>query len=151
MLQTLSYRPPPNGNGYDFITLSARDNGNSDIGYNNETITFVLQVNIVPQNNPPVISINGTDLGLLYEYASVWEVGVVSMPENVALKLGDYFLISDPDLNLSNIIGDFYELVAVPEIKSVNYPTPRAKELFSPDPCHTLSTGPIPSSTPPLP
>ena len=42
MLQTLSYRSPPNGNGYDFITLSAWDNGNSGIGFSNETITFVL-------------------------------------------------------------------------------------------------------------
>ena len=56
MLQTLSYRSPPN----DFITLSARDNGNSGIGFSNETITSVLQVNIVPQNDPPAISINGT-------------------------------------------------------------------------------------------
>jgi hypothetical protein len=56
MLQTLSYRSPPNGNGYDFIT-------------------FVLQVKIVPQNDPPVISISGTDLGLLFDDASVREVG----------------------------------------------------------------------------
>ena len=63
MLQTLSYRSPSNGNGYDFITLSAWDNGNSGIGFSNETITFVFQVNTVPQNDPPVNSINGTDLG----------------------------------------------------------------------------------------
>ncbi len=42
MLQTLSYRSPPNGNGYDFITLSAWDNGNSGIGFTYETIPFVL-------------------------------------------------------------------------------------------------------------
>ena len=87
MLQTLSYRSPPNGNGYDFITVSAWDNGNSGIGFSYETITFVLQVNIVPQN--------GTDLGLLYDDASVWEVGVISTPENAASKLGDNFQISD--------------------------------------------------------
>jgi len=74
---------------------------------------------------------------------------VVSTPENVALKLGDNFQISDPNFNSSNIIGDFNEIVEVPEIKGVNYPTPRSKELFSPDPCHTLSTDPIPSPTPP--
>jgi hypothetical protein len=51
------------------------------------------------------------------------------------LKLGDYFQNSDPDFHSSNILGDFYELVEVPEINGVNYPTPRAKELFSPDPC----------------
>ena len=78
------------------------------------------------------------------------EVGVVSAPENVVLKLGDYFQISDTDFHSSNILGDFYELVEVPEIKGVNYPTPRAIELFSPDPSHTLSADPIPSSTPPL-
>jgi hypothetical protein len=66
MLQTLSYRSPSNGNGYDFITLSAWDNGNSGSGFSNEPIPFVLQVNIVPQNDPPVISINGFDLGFLY-------------------------------------------------------------------------------------
>ena len=71
MLQTLSYRSPPNGNVYDFITLSAWDNGNSGIGFSNETITIVPQVNIVPQNDPPEIFINGTDLGLLYDDASV--------------------------------------------------------------------------------
>jgi hypothetical protein len=103
-------------------------------------------VNIVSRNNPSVIFINGTDLELLYDDASVWDVGVVSAPENVVLKLGDYFPISDPDFNSSNIIGDFYELVEVPNC--VNYPTPRAKEPFSPDPCHTLSTDPIPSPTP---
>ena len=67
MLQTLSYHSPPNGNGYDLITLSAWNNGNSGTGFGYETITFVLQVNIVPQNDPPVIFINGTDLGLLYD------------------------------------------------------------------------------------
>ena len=66
-------------------------------------------------------------------------MGVVSTAENVAFQLGDY--------NLSNIIRDFYELVEVPEIKELS----RAKELFSPDPCHTLSADPIPSSAPPLP
>ena len=66
MLLTLSYRSPPNGNGYDFITLSARDNGNSGIGFTYETITFVLEVNIVPRNDPPIISL--------------WEVGVVWSP-----------------------------------------------------------------------
>ncbi len=66
-------------------------------------------------------------------------MGVVSTPENVALKLGDF--------NLSKIIRDFHELVEVPKIKELT----RAKELFSPDPCHTLSADPIPSSTPPLP
>jgi hypothetical protein len=35
MLQTLSYRSPPNGNGNDFITLSAWDNGNSGSGFSN--------------------------------------------------------------------------------------------------------------------
>ena len=40
MLQTLSYRSPPNGNGCDFITLSAWDNRNSGSGFSNETITF---------------------------------------------------------------------------------------------------------------
>jgi hypothetical protein len=83
MLQTLSYRSPQNRNGYDFITLSAWDNGNSGIGFCNETITFVLQVNIVPQNDPPVISINGTDLGLFYDDA-----------RNVALKLGATLTLS---------------------------------------------------------
>jgi hypothetical protein len=71
MLQTLRYRSPRNGNGYDFIALSAWDNGNSGSGFSNETIPFFLQVNIVPQNDPPVIFINGTDLGLLYDDASV--------------------------------------------------------------------------------
>jgi hypothetical protein len=151
MLLTLSYRSPPNGNGYDFITLPAWDTGNSGIGFSNQTITFVLQVNIVTQNDLPVISINGTDLGLLYDDAYVWEVGVISTPENEALKLGDYFQISDPDFNSSNIIGDFYELVQFPEFNGVDYPTPRAKNHFFPDPCHTLSTNPIPSPTPPLP
>ncbi len=117
MLQTLSYRSPPKGNGYDFITLTAWDNGNRGIGFSNETITFVLEVNIVPQNDPPVISINGTDLGLLYDDAFVWEVRVVSTPENDALKLGDFIFKS------ANIIGDFYELVEVPKINGVNYPT----------------------------
>ena len=64
---------------------------------------------------------------------------MVSTPEKVALKLGDF--------NLSNIIRDFHELVEVPEIKELS----RAEELLSPDPCHTLSADPIPSSTPPLP
>ena len=148
ILQTLSYRSLPNGNGYVFITLSARANGNSGIGFSNKTISFVFQVNIVPQNNPPVISINGTDLGLLYDDASVWEVGVLSSPENVALKSGDYFQISNTDFNSSNVIGDFYELVQVLGINVVNYPTPRVKAQFSQDPCHTLSTDPIPSHTP---
>ena len=107
ILQTLSYRSLPNENGYDSITLSARANGNSGIGFSNKTISFVLQVNIVPQNDPLVISINGTDLGLLYDDASVWEVGVLSSSENVALKLGDYFQISNTDFNSSNVIGDF--------------------------------------------
>ena len=71
MLLTLSYRSPPKGNGYNFIALSAGDNGNSGIGFSNETIPFFLHVNIVPQNDPPVISINGTDLGLLYDDAYV--------------------------------------------------------------------------------
>ena len=105
-------------------------------------------MNIVPQNDPPVISINGTDLGLLYDDASVWEVGVLSSPENVALKLGDYFQISNTDFNSSNVIGDFYELVQVLGINVVNYPTPRVKAQFSQDPGHTLSTDPIPSHTP---
>ena len=147
MLMTLSYRLPPNGNGYDFITLSAWDNGNSGSGFSNETIPFFLQVNIVSRNNPSVIFINGTDLELLYDDASVWDVGVVSAPENVVLKLGDYFQNSDPDFHSSNILGDFYELVEVPEINGVNYPTSRAKELFSPDPCHTMSTDPTPPQT----
>ena len=42
MLQTLSYRSPTNGNGYDFIALSALDNGNSGIGLSNKTINLVL-------------------------------------------------------------------------------------------------------------
>jgi hypothetical protein len=134
MLQTLSYRLPPNGNGYDFITLSAWDNRNSGSGFSNETIPFFLHVNILPRNNLSVIFINGFDLELLYDDA----------PENVVLKLGDYFQNSDPDFHSSNILGDFYELVEVPEINGVNYPTSRAKELFSPDPCHTLSTDPTP-------
>ena len=98
-------------------------------------------MNIVPQNDPPVISINKTDLELFYDEASVWEVGVVSTPENVALKLGDYFQISDPDFNSSNIIGDFYELVEVPEIDGENYPT-------LPKTIHTFLTDSTPSSTP---
>jgi hypothetical protein len=133
ILQTLSYCSPPNGNGYDFIVLSAWDNGNSGIGFSNETITFVLQVNIIAQNDPPVISINGTELGLLYDNSSVWEVGVVSTPENVALKLGDYFQISDPDFNASNIIGDLYELNELNEINGQHYPTPLVQSLLSRD------------------
>jgi hypothetical protein len=93
MLQTLSYRLPPNGNGYDFITLSAWDNGNSGIGISNETIPFVLLVNIVPQNDPPIISINETDLGLFFDDASVWEVGSWSglYARKCSLKVGLLF------------------------------------------------------------
>eukprot|EP01037_Dinobryon_pediforme_P032866 gene32866-38037_t len=70
-------------------------------------MTFVLRVNLIPENDPPVVTVNGTRLGLLYDNSSLWQVGVANTTENSPLNIGRYFQIEDPDFNPDNIIGDF--------------------------------------------
>ncbi|KAJ1434348.1 hypothetical protein B484DRAFT_417484, partial [Ochromonadaceae sp. CCMP2298] len=108
-LASLRYQSPLNANGYDYITVTLSDtegaDGTEGVG---EGAGGVLRVRIVPLNDPPVISIQGTEAGTLYSDLATWEVRVIDSVEDEVVPLGTYIAISDPDLDPHNFIGESF-------------------------------------------
>ena len=82
---------PPNYFGYDHISIKV-----------NEGDVFDVLVEIKAVNDPPVVVINGTLLGLLYDNATMWEVGVIEEKEDVPTMIGEVIFIEG--LNFMHVV-----------------------------------------------
>ena len=100
MLSLVSYLGPPSGIGYDHIHIVATD----DFG---TSVHSELLVKIVAVNSAPVITVEGTNLGTLYDDNTTWEVGVIYTEEDRVTNVGNYFSISDADFHEENYSEEF--------------------------------------------
>lgn len=107
ILRTLKYQTAPNDIGYDYINITVWDNGNTGSTFVNQSTSSILTVKIIPKNDAPVISIFGTQLGLLYDNDSVWSSGLIVSNEDETVPLGNYFNISDVDMNLLTLSTEY--------------------------------------------
>ena len=71
----------------------------------NLSYSKVLRVTIEAVNDPPVMTVNGTALGTLYEDEASWPVAVLQLQEAVPMGVGSVFTIDDADLHVPNILS----------------------------------------------
>ena len=101
VLDSMVYRSAANKVGNDQLNISLWNTHDGE-GPADLVLTALLSIEIVPRNDVPVISIEGTELELFYGNDSLWEVGVIDSLEDEAVHVGSYFNISDPDLEAGN-------------------------------------------------
>ena len=104
ILDRLKYQGKANQVGNDYMNVSLWETYSEDSAAASLIMTSILSIRIIPRNDAPVISINGTELGLFYQNESMWEVGVIEGLEDEYVYLGQYFDISDPDLEAQDFL-----------------------------------------------
>ena len=113
-LDSLKYQSPLNANGHDYLNISvwnANPQLNLNLNLNLNTsakvvMTRILNVDILPLNDAPVISVAGTTVGLLYDNDSVWDVGLFQLQEDVPYAIGTQLSLVDPDLEDVSVLDD---------------------------------------------
>lgn len=117
ILETAKYKPPANAHGYatidvdiyfihanysseyiDPIVSSVKGVYNSS-SFNLRSSTNVM-VQIIPQNDAPVIHIHQAERGLLFDKGIIDEVGYVTVMEDNPFSIGRFFSISDIDMEI---------------------------------------------------
>merc|ERR1712054_412855 len=104
ILDRLKYQGKANQVGNDYMNVSLWETYSEVSAGASLIMTSILSIRIIPRNDAPVISINGTELGLFYQNESMWEVGVIEGLEDEYVYLGQYFDISDPDLEAQDFL-----------------------------------------------
>lgn len=100
LLDTLKYHPPPNGWGYDSLTMQVFSATTPSAGTANATAlaSTVLSIKILPKNDAPTITLAGVGVGMLYDDDASYPVGTVAAVEDTPLLIGSLFSIRDADM-----------------------------------------------------
>ena len=95
LLATAVYRSSQDWYGLDSLVVTVDDGGHRGDGAAQSTSRSLL-INVRPQNDPPTITLAGTDHGLLHDNHSTWEVAMREVDEDTPLPL-DGIHVTDVD------------------------------------------------------